>query len=1032
MKKILSVLLCVLMLTSMMSMLVMPVEAASYTKPATIGPDTVKERITELRNKLEGKYFTTNQKSDTNYSCDYCDNRNIITKSWFKTMFSSKRPSSTNQFPSYQGPTATFYPAGWSCHGFGTFAMWYIFASKSTDDINVKKIGTIDSKKANFVAKAKMGDIIRSNEPTNSSGHTAIFLSAESTGIKVLQSNWGGTNKVTVEVIKYSKYSKWTISRATNYDVDMSSTPTLTMKHHINGGAIATKYIVAADGVGLNLRSSASTSSSVLVTIPDDTILTVTSTKTAGGYTWGKATYNGKTGWCALDYTEKYGYYASSSLIYKCSNSKVVTLSWALGEGGPNGLYNAATFGISKSGYTFKGWCTKADGSAEIFDENNEKLKAETIYPALSSGSKTITLYAIWSPTATFTFNTNANGGVGTAATSFTVKPYDSFTIPQNTFTKQNSDFLYWNVKRSNDNKWLANGSWYTEAEIAENGYAKKAYKVGTSYKFDESWFKGINSNTTYTFYAVWEENSHVHTEQAVSGKTPTCTESGLTSGVKCSSCGAVLTAQQELEAVGHSYGDWVIDATNGICTQTCSTCGDTVIEEYSYASGDWNVDGSITWRLTKDGMLTLSGSGEMKKLSVGSSPVAEYANEIKSLVISDGITTIGNRAFRDLTSLESVTFGKDVASVGYEAFYNCVSLTAVSFNEGLKSIGALAFYNTAIDSIALPSTLETINSRAFKNCKKLGFVSIPDSVTYIGYEVFMNNVSLTGFTLSANINYINAMMFSGCTALENITIPTTVYAIKSNAFANSGLKTVDFENSDYLYASGALASNIFAGCTELTVNAWSSSPAHKLAISKGYTFKAKNTTKFKYAMNADGTITVTGLYDSTTNANIPETIDGYTVTAIGKNAFRGKSEIKSASIPSTVTTLGGRAFSGTSITWINIPESMVTIDYQAFENCTKLEYVTFLGENLDLINTAAFNGCIALKSVVGLDKSALEVGRNAFANCSSLKSLSLSSDVTSINSTAFTGATNLTISCKKDSPAYNFAVKYGITYKLI
>ncbi len=929
MKKLLSIILCVLMIASIVPVFILPVEAASYTTPSTIGPDTVEKRISELRNKLEGKYFTTNQKADSDYDCDYCFNTNIITKSWFKTMFSSKRPSSTNQFPIHYTSSGYITQQAWSCAGFGNFAMWYIFASKSTDDVNVKKIGTISSTKANFTAKAKVGDILRSSE------HTAIFLSAESNGIKVLQSNWGNSNKVTVGTIPYSYYSKWTISRATNYDVNMSSTPTLTMYYSANGGTVAasSKYKVSADGLGLNMRSSASISSSVLLTVPDGTILTVTTTKSADGYTWGKTTYNGKTGWCALGsgFTVRQGYYASSDIIYSYTNSKKVSLVWDYGKGGSNGLYNASTFGLTRDGYKFVGWCTKADGSATIFDQNDVNVKAENIVPDVATASKTVTLYAIWE-------------------------------------------------------------------EIIEE---------------------------------------HIHTEIAVSGYAATCTSSGLTDGTKCSECGEVLVEQLEIEPVEHTYGDWVIDSAAGIQTKTCSVCGDTVTEEYSII-GNWNNDGAITWTLDNNGTLTVSGSGDMQGYSIGKSPIKYYENKIKSVIISDGITKIGARAFRDMTYLKSVTLGKDVTEISYEAFLGCSSLTDVSLNEGLEIIGSFAFSGTPISQISLPSTLTKLDNRVFKDCKNLNNVVLPDSVTYTGYELFMNCTSLSNFKWSVGCSWFNSLTFAGCTALTEITVSKTVVHVKSNAFRNcTGLVSIDFEDSDTLVYTTkdlpALASNAFDGCNaSMVVKGWTGTAVETVAKNAGITFEKKNSTNFKYTVNADGvSCTITGMRGSSAGARIPETIDGYTVTAIGAGAFRNNKNLTSVTLNENLKTIGGRAFENcTGITYIHIPANVTKIDYNAFAGCSNLASVTFKGTALSTINTSAFQNCTALRTLKNFNLLSVAVAKNAFSG-TALTSLTVGSGTT-FSGNPFSGLeSTLTINCPISSDAYRFATEKGFNFTI-
>ena len=455
--------------------------------------------------------------------------------------------------------------------------------------------------------------------------------------------------------------------------------------------------------------------------------------------------------------------------------------------------------------------------------------------------------------------------------------------------------------------------------------------------------------------------------------------------------------------------------------------------ESYSGTCGE-----NVTWSLDTDtGVLTISGTGDMAAYGIGKSPVLQYADIVKSVVIGDGITSVGNRAFRDMANIESVTFGADVATTGYEVFLNCTALTSVTLNEGLTEIGSLAFSNTAIAEITLPSTLVKLNNRAFKNCASLTYISVPDSVTYVGYEEFMGCTSLTGFKWTAGYNYINSVTFSGCTSLVNVTIPATVRHINSNAFANcTSLATVDFEDSDTLVRTSSsspdIASNAFDGCNStLVIKAWSYSPVQDLCTGKGFVFEAKNSTIFKYTVNEDGiSCTVTGVRGNSAGAAVPTEIDGYTVTAIGASAFKDKTFITNITIPETVTSIAERAFQNTGIRYITIPDSVTTLGHSAFMDCASLVTVT-LGSGIQTIDTNTFANCTSFTTLNNYD-SVTNIGATAFSGCTSLTVLKLKESVTTIRATAFDGCSNLTIECTEGSRAHTVAVSKGINYKFV
>lgn len=188
---------------------------------------------------------------------------------------------------------------------------------------------------------------------------------------------------------------------------------TLTIRYNANGGSIPGsekkeyRYKVTVD-VGVNLRKTPAANGEKVSTIPQGALFTVDETKKADGYTWGKTTYDGKTGWCVIseDWTVKTllpvtTYYLSSTgQIYKSANAGIYQQKMTQGKTYDNGLVNASSFGLKRAGYTFRGWSLKTSGGTVI--DQNAALKPESILPALKNGDQTITLYAIWQadPTA--------------------------------------------------------------------------------------------------------------------------------------------------------------------------------------------------------------------------------------------------------------------------------------------------------------------------------------------------------------------------------------------------------------------------------------------------------------------------------------------------------------------------------------------------------------------------------------------------------------------------------------------------------
>jgi len=159
---------------------------------------------------------------------------------------------------------------------------------------------------------------------------------------------------------------------------------------------------------------------------------------------------------------------------------------------------------------------------------------------------------------------------------------------------------------------------------------------------------------------------------------------------------------------------------------------------------------------------------------NTGSDFSAFYNNKIiTSVVIPEGVTSIGQKAFQHCTNLASVTIPESVTTIGTYAFQFCSSLT----------------------SIALPTSITTISEGMFYGCTNLDIKALP-GITNIGNLAFQNCKSLTNITLSASLTNIGQYAFGGCTNLTSLTIPTSVTDISSNAFRDCSNLTIYAERA--------------------------------------------------------------------------------------------------------------------------------------------------------------------------------------------------------------------------------------------
>ncbi len=165
-----------------------------------------------------------------------------------------------------------------------------------------------------------------------------------------------------------------------------------------------------------------------------------------------------------------------------------------------------------------------------------------------------------------------------------------------------------------------------------------------------------------------------------------------------------------------------------------------------------------LTWTLDSNGTLTISGTGKMWDYDLiyddngsykTSAPWGECYSSITSVVINDGVTSIGYGAFGNCSSLTSVTIPDSVTSIGYSAFENCSSLTSVTIPDSVTSIGGYAFCDcSSLTSVTIPDSVTSIGVWAFSGCSSLTSVTIPDSVTSIGVWAFGDCSSLTSVTI--------------------------------------------------------------------------------------------------------------------------------------------------------------------------------------------------------------------------------------------------------------------------------------------
>ena len=183
--------------------------------------------------------------------------------------------------------------------------------------------------------------------------------------------------------------------------------------------------------------------------------------------------------------------------------------------------------------------------------------------------------------------------------------------------------------------------------------------------------------------------------------------------------------------------------------------------------------------------MITEPGDQETVLTDEMMSTVATERETIKTVIVKDGVTSIGTRAFDDCENLTTIKIGNGLKSIGTFAFHYCQSLRNITIPDSVTSIGGYAFYFCkSLKNITIPKSVTSINEWTFFYCKSLESITIPDSVISFGHDTFSQCSSLKSIKIPNGVTSINNGTFAMCSSLSNITIPDSVTSIGEFAFS--------------------------------------------------------------------------------------------------------------------------------------------------------------------------------------------------------------------------------------------------------
>ena len=440
----------------------------------------------------------------------------------------------------------------------------------------------------------------------------------------------------------------------------------------------------------------------------------------------------------------------------------------------------------------------------------------------------------------------------------------------------------------------------------------------------------------------------------------------------------------------------------------------------------------NATWNYYEDiSTLEITGSGSVNTYNVGATPWYSYADNIKKIIVNDGITGISSGLFSGMSTLEELTipfvnsynfgfyFGTQsytnsysvrkyyyqnyASTPSYEstdyyipgnlrkvsvtkgsyipdcAFVKCTSITEIKLNEGITSIGKSAFEEcTSLEKINLPSTLTDIRLRAFYNCTKLNNVEIPGTVTAIGDYAFWNCKALHT-QIGENVKSIGSYAFSGCSSLDNQTFPATLTSIGSGAFKNCTAFT-EINIPQNVMSIGDFA---FSGCSSVT---------------------AINLEEGVKTIGSDAFCNI----NKVTKLTIPTT-----VTSMGSGLFSGMSALEELTIPFVNSYNFGFYFGTQSYTNSYSVRKYYYQNYASTPSYESTDY--YIPGNLRKVSVTkgsyipdcAFVKCTSITEIK-LNEGITSIGKSAFEECTSLEKINLPSTLTDIRLRAFYNCTKL------------------------
>ncbi len=450
-------------------------------------------------------------------------------------------------------------------------------------------------------------------------------------------------------------------------------------------------------------------------------------------------------------------------------------------------------------------------------------------------------------------------------------------------------------------------------------------------------------------------------------------------------------------------------------------------------------------------GTLTISGSGDMTDYSVNSSNYSPFhgVGDIKSVVIQNGVTSIGDDAFRSCKNIESLTIGDTVNHIGGGAFLGCTKLKSVIMPDSITSIDDGAFYNcTALETVKLSNELTEISGYVFCDCKSLKSIEFPEKITTIKGSSFYGCDSFTSVVIPQNVTFVGYGAFDGCVKLEKVTILNknceiqdtdssnivftkfAVLYVKQNSLAAQYAKKYNYdivyicsdgdENHNLCYKGYFFEDSKFIEkyeCSECgytvrrDVNDSVVPCAGEHQFNAGevvIVYDSDNDEKQTYKKSVCANCGFTGFEHLTPSGQSGDDSCYYIDTDKSEVHFIGSGNIVGSYYPQMASELYYIELSdyNDNIEKAVVENGITSIGTGTFKNLTNLTEVD-IAPSVTTIGYYAFDGCTALTSFTVPD-TVKTLGYAPFRGCTALKNVTIGSGITDVYNGLFNGCDNV------------------------